>query len=57
MENEQKFIKKVAQVEIAASGKIEIDLNDVRDVLLEFLEEEFLEESVIHKWFDKILDR
>jgi len=33
----------------------EIDLNDVRDVLLEFLEEEFLEESFLHKWFDKIL--
>jgi len=33
----------------------EIDLNDVRDILLEFLEEEFLEESFIHKWFDKIL--
>src|SRR3990167_8708252 len=29
----------------------EIDLNDVRDVLLEFLEEEFLKESIIHKWF------
>ncbi len=35
----------------------EIDLNNVRDVLLEFLEEEFLEESLIHKWFDKLLAR
>jgi len=35
----------------------EVDLNDVRDVLLEFLEEEFLEESLVHKWFDKILAR
>ena len=34
-----------------------VDLNDVRDVLLEFLEEEFLEESFVHKWFDKILAR
>ncbi|MEK7635113.1 MAG: hypothetical protein AAB446_01630 [Patescibacteria group bacterium] len=33
----------------------EVDLNDVRDVLLEFLEEEFLQESLVHKWFDKIL--
>ena len=31
MANEQmKFIKKIAQPEISASGKIEIDLNDVR---------------------------
>lgn len=35
----------------------EVDLNDVRDVLLEFLEEEFLAESLIHKWFDKLLAR
>ena len=35
----------------------EIDLNDVRDILLEFLEEEFLEESIIHRWFDKLLAR
>lgn len=35
----------------------EIDLNDVRDTLLEFLEEEFLKESLVHKWFDKILAR
>lgn len=33
----------------------EVDLNEVRDTLLEFLEEEFLEESLVHKWFDKIL--
>lgn len=35
----------------------EVDLNDVRDTLLEFLEEEFLSESLVHKWFDKILAR
>jgi len=35
----------------------EIDLNDIRDILLEFLEEEFMEESLVHKWFDKILAR
>ncbi len=33
----------------------EVDLNDVRDILLEFLEEEFLTESIFHKWFDKII--
>lgn len=33
----------------------EVDLNDLRDLLLEFLEEEFLEESLLHKWFDKLL--
>lgn len=33
----------------------EVDLNDVRDILLEFLEEEFLAESIVHKWFDKLL--
>jgi hypothetical protein len=35
----------------------EVDLNDVRDTLLEFLEEQFLSESIVHKWFDKILAR
>jgi len=35
----------------------EVDLNDVREVLLEFLTEEFLKESFIHKWFDKLLAR
>lgn len=35
----------------------EIDLNDARDILLEFLDEEFLAESIIHKWFDQILAR
>jgi len=35
----------------------EVDLNDVRDILLEFLEEEFLKESLIHKYFDKLLAR
>lgn len=35
----------------------EVDLNDVRDILLEFLEEEFISESVVHKWFDKIIAR
>jgi len=35
----------------------EMDLNDVRETLLEFLAEEFIEESLIHKWFDKLLAR
>jgi hypothetical protein len=35
----------------------EVDLNDVRDILLEFLEEEFLAESIVHKYFDKLLAR
>jgi hypothetical protein len=35
----------------------EVDLNDVRDILLEFLAEEFLQESLVHKWFDKLLAR
>ena len=35
----------------------EVDLNDVREVLLEFLVEEFLAESIIHHWFDKFLAR
>jgi hypothetical protein len=33
----------------------EVDLNDVRDTLLEFLPEEFLEETIVHKWFDKLM--
>jgi hypothetical protein len=33
----------------------EMDLNEVRDVMLEFLEEEFLRESIVHKWFDALL--
>ena len=35
----------------------EVDLNDVREILLDFLAEEFLEESLVHKWFDKLLAR
>ena len=35
----------------------EVDINDVRDVLLEFLEEELLQESFLHKWFDHLLSR
>jgi hypothetical protein len=35
----------------------EVDLNEVRDTLLEFLSEEFLVESIVHKWFDKLLAR
>lgn len=33
----------------------EIDLNDLQEVLLEFLEEEYMQESIIHKWLDKAL--
>ena len=35
----------------------DVDLNDVCDILLEFLDEEFLAESLIHKWFDRLLAR
>lgn len=35
----------------------DVDLNEVRDILLEFLEEEYLQESIIHKWFDKLIAR
>lgn len=35
----------------------EVNLNQVRDILLEFLEEEFLEESLLHRLFDKLLAR
>ncbi len=35
----------------------EVPLNDVREILLGFLEEEFLSESLVHKWFDKLLAR
>lgn len=35
----------------------EIDLNDVHDILLEFIDEEFLRESIFHKWLDKIIAR
>ncbi len=33
----------------------EIDLNEVQETMLEFLEEEFLQESILHKWFDELL--
>jgi len=33
------------------------DLNNLREILMEFLEEEFLAESIVHKWFDKLLAR
>lgn len=33
----------------------EVDLNEVRDVFLDFLEEEMLTESILHRWFDKLL--
>jgi hypothetical protein len=32
----------------------EVDLNELRELLLQFLDEEFLEESFIHRLFDKI---
>lgn len=35
----------------------EVDLNDVQDILLEFLDEEFLRESAIHRLFDKLLTK
>jgi hypothetical protein len=33
----------------------EVDLDDLHEVLLHFLDEEYLEESIVHKWFDKII--
>ena len=35
----------------------EIDLEDLRDILDNFLPLEFLQESIFHKWFDKIIAR
>ncbi len=35
----------------------EIDLYDLQEILLEFLDEEYLQESILHKWFDKLLAR
>jgi hypothetical protein len=35
----------------------EIDLNDLRDILLDFLDEEPLQESLLHRWFDKLIAR
>ena len=35
----------------------EVDLNEVQDVMLEFLDQEFLQESIVHKWFDKLMAR
>ncbi len=33
----------------------EVDLEDIQETLLLFLEEEPLQESIIHRWFDKLL--
>lgn len=33
------------------------NLTKIRNILLDFLEEEFLIESLIHKWFDKLTSR
>ncbi len=35
----------------------EINLYDLQEVLLEFMDEEYLQESILHKWFDKLLAR
>lgn len=35
----------------------EVDLFDLQEVLLEFLDEEYLQESILHRWFDKLLAR
>lgn len=35
----------------------EIDLNDLRDIILEFLDEEPLQESAVHRWFDYLIAR
>lgn len=42
---------------ITISVNEEVDLNDVRDTLLDFLPEEFIQESLLHKWFDHLLAR
>lgn len=34
-----------------------IDLDELRDILDNFLQLEFLQESILHKWFDKIIAR
>jgi len=34
-----------------------VDLADVQEILLEFLDEEYLQESIVHKWLDKLLAR
>lgn len=33
----------------------EIDLNELRDLLIEFLDEEPMQESILNKWLDKLL--
>lgn len=35
----------------------EVDLDDVHEILSQFLKEEPLQESIIHRWFDKLLAR
>ena len=33
----------------------EVNLEDLQEILSLFLEEEYLQESIFHKWFDKII--
>ena len=33
----------------------QVDLEDLRSILREFLEEEYMSESMLHIWFDKLL--
>ncbi len=33
----------------------DLDLNEVQEILTQFLEEEFMQESILHKWFDQLL--
>ncbi len=35
----------------------EVDLNEVREAMLIFIEEEHMQESPIHKWFDHLMRR
>jgi len=35
----------------------EVDLNDLHETLSQFLNEEFLQESILHQWFDKLIAR
>ncbi len=35
----------------------EVNLDDLRETMLQFLEEGYLRESIIHEWFDKLISR
>ncbi|MEK7642285.1 MAG: hypothetical protein AAB392_00610 [Patescibacteria group bacterium] len=35
----------------------EVSLGDVYELMAQFLDEEYLEESIVHKWFERLLAR